>query len=665
MLCCAADVEGAMSETRRPKPGAGAGAVKSEYQTLLDHLPVGVFRSRLDGTYLDANDAAVRMVGCRSLEELWSLKAGDLYANPEERRQLIRDLLEHGTVRDLVVKSRRPEDSPRWISISAVLMRDPEGKPDSILGITEDVTERRNAQDALARREALYHGVVETSPDAIALSDMQGWFTEFNRRFTDLFGFEDAAEMRRLGINSANLVVESDLPRTKATLEQLLRGEPVIGLEARVVRKDGSVFPAEFSTGMLRGDAGEPVAFIAIVRDATERKRAEQARIALEEQLRQSHKMEAIGLLAGGVAHDLNNMLTPILGNGDLLLFDETLSASQRGGIEEIVKATKRARDLVRQLMAFGRKQTLDMRPLDVNEVVQGFQSLLRRTLRESIRIALELNASPGAVRADRGQLEQVLLNLALNAQDAMPRGGTLTIRTEDASVGAMSWPGEARSEREACVMLSVQDTGSGMDEQTVQHIFEPFFTTKEKGKGTGLGLATVYGIVRQHGGDIRVRSTPGEGTTFELLFPATRQVPARTTSVPPGPGVVGRGSETILVAEDDPSVRQTTVALLTSLGYRVLSASTLEETMRLATETGARLDLLLTDVIMPELGGRELYARLKAMIPGLKVVFMSGYASDVVEGKEELTQGQAFLQKPFTLQALAERVQAVLASTA
>jgi len=396
----------------------------------------------------------------------------------------------------------------------------------------------------------------------------------------------------------------------------------------------------------------------------TEHKRAEQESIALEEQLRQSHKMEAIGLLAGGVAHDLNNMLTPILGNSDLLLFDRTLRPSQRTQLEEIVEATKRARELVRQLMAFGRKQPLDMRPLELNEVVESFQSLLRRTLRESIRIVLELNAAPDSVRADRGQLEQVLLNLALNAQDAMSAGGTLTIRTSHEFVAALSSSGGASPAPEDRLILSVQDTGTGIDAQTVQHIFEPFFTTKERGKGTGIGLATVHGIVRQHGGDIRVRSTPGQGTTFEILLPAIVQAPVRWSSTPPADVAVSRGNETILVAEDDPSVRQTTVALLASLGYRVLSASTLDETLRVAADIGEQLDLLLTDVVMPELGGKELYVKLRAMIPGLKVVFMSGYASDVVGVKDEMEEGVGFLQKPFTLLALSERVRTVLDCT-
>ncbi len=658
---------GARTETSctpRTADAPSPGSLESRYHALLDTLPVGVFRSLPDGTFLEANEHVVRMRGARSREEFLTTSATDLYADPADRQRLLRQLLEYGSIHDAVLRSRKCDGTVYWVSLTATLLRNGRGEIDSILGIVEDVSSRRAMLDALALSEERYRGVVKTSPDAIAISDLQGWFVEINPRFTDLFGFDDVDQMRRLGINSANLVLEPDLAKMRDTVQDLIGGNVSVGMEVRVKRKDGSVFPAEFSTSLLRDDLGEPAGFLAVIRDISERKRAEQAHLALEEQLRQSQKLEAIGLLAGGVAHDLNNMLTPILGNADLLLLDRTLNPLHRSGIEDMVKATKRARDLVRQLMAFGRKQTLDMKSLDVDEVVASFESLLRRTLRENVRIVLDLRSASRRVLADRGQIEQVLLNLALNSQDAMPREGTLTVRTSTVLVDASDSLAAAPIPPGTYVALSVSDTGCGMDPITQQRIFEPFFTTKEKGKGTGLGLglATVYGIVRQHGGDIRVQTVIGQGSTFEVLLPASSTTPPIAPATPSEPKVHA-GRETILVAEDDPAVRHTTVALLERLGYRVLSASSIDESLAIARTQGERVDLLLTDVVMPEVTGKDLYAKLQALIPGLKVIYMSGYASDVIEGHGALAQGTAFLQKPFTLQALSDRVRGVLDS--
>lgn len=394
--------------------------------------------------------------------------------------------------------------------------------------------------------------------------------------------------------------------------------------------------------------------------DRAERKRAEEALRQSEKQFRQSQKMEAVGRLAGGIAHDFNNLLTVIMGYSQVLLTELGPQHPLRGKIEETLKAGERAATLIRQLLTFSSKQSLDPKILSLNTAVTSLESLLRRLIGEDIQLVSKLDPTNGRLHADQAQLEQVLVNLIVNARDAMPKGGTLTIETAQVELTRSPVYHLTPLPPGPYVRLAVSDTGCGMDRKTQSHIFEPFFTTKGEGKGSGLGLSTVFGIVTQCGGAIDVTSRVGHGTRFDLYFPSVES--DILTTVPTQPlGQPQRGTETILLVEDEPSVRTLVRDELRKLGYRVLEAKNGVEACLLATQQAGSLHLLLTDVVMPGMGGRELAQHLSVIKPDLRILFMSGYMDDVgiMAGQEEGTS--SFLQKPFTPEVLARAVRNLL----
>jgi signal transduction histidine kinase/ActR/RegA family two-component response regulator len=402
-----------------------------------------------------------------------------------------------------------------------------------------------------------------------------------------------------------------------------------------------------------------------LLAEIAERKRAEDERQALEAQLLQSQKMEAVGQLAGGVAHDFNNMLTVITGYSAILL--ETLDAadSNRGDIEEIKSAAERAAGLTRQLLAFSRKQVMQPRVIDLNsEVITGLEKMLRRLIGEDIELVATLDGNLGLVNADPGQLEQVIVNLAVNARDAMPDGGRLLIETANMELGSEHAGRHIGVQAGRYVMLAVTDTGSGMSPETLARMFEPFFTTKEKGKGTGLGLATVYGIVKQSGGDIWVYSEPGQGTSFKIYLPLVEEPKSVVAAASPQANDYG-GTETILLVEDDETLRLLARRILQSRGYTVLEARDGEHALAICGRSETRIDLVATDAIMPKMNGRVLAERLAAQRPGVRVLFMSGYTDDDMLRRGIMDPRMAFLQKPFTPDALAKRVREVLDGSA
>ena len=394
--------------------------------------------------------------------------------------------------------------------------------------------------------------------------------------------------------------------------------------------------------------------------DRAERKRAEEALRQSEKQFRQSQKMEAVGRLAGGIAHDFNNLLTIIMGYSQVLLTELGPQHPLRGKIEETLKAGERAATLIRQLLTFSRKQSLDPKILSLNTAVTSLESLLRRLIGEDIQLVSKLDPTNGRLRADQAQLEQVLVNLVVNARDAMPKGGTLTIETAQVELTRSPVYHLTPLPPGPYVRLAVSDTGCGMDRMTQSHIFEPFFTTKGEGKGSGLGLSTVFGIVTQSGGAIDVTSRVGHGTRFDLYFPSVESDILTTTPTQPL-GQPQRGTETILLVEDEPSVRTLVRDELRKLGYRVVEAKNGVEACLLATQQAASLQLLLTDVVMPGMGGRELAQHLSVIKPDLRTLFISGYMDDVgiMAGQEEGTS--SFLQKPFTPEVLGRAVRNLL----
>ncbi len=511
--------------------------------------------------------------------------------------------------------------------------------------------ERSRQKRALRRNQLLLRRVIDTTPSFIFVRDRDGRFVLANRSLAEYY---DTTVEEMLGRRDADFN-----PHAEEVAAFLADDREVLTLR-RTVRREETV--TEPRTGERRWfhviktplvlPGGEDALVLGIVADVTERKR-------LEEQFYQSQKMEAIGQLAGGVAHDFNNLLTVILGNVEFLLGDLPPDDKRREELSEVRDAAARAAGLTRQLLAFSRRQVVEARPLDLNALVTGVEKLLRRLLGEDVELSTALGPELGTVVADAGQLEQVLVNLAVNARDAMPEGGRLTIETANVELDEEYAASHISVVPGPHVMLAVSDTGVGMDEQTKLRIFDPFFTTKEPGKGTGLGLATVYGIVKQNGGNIWVYSERGRGTSFKIYFPRTEAVVRRIT---PGsmPAVEG-GIETILLAEDEEAVRRLAQRVLEAQGYTVLAAATPAEALKLARRHEGTIDLLVTDVVMPGMSGPDLAREVVVERPDMRVLYVSGYTHDAVTRHRVLPEGATFLQKPFTAPALARRVRAVL----
>jgi two-component system cell cycle sensor histidine kinase/response regulator CckA len=450
------------------------------------------------------------------------------------------------------------------------------------------------------------------------------------------------------------LVHPEDLERVRAAADQLLvEGSPLVSAEYRIVRPDGSVRWVSSSAQMVRATDGSPLRVLGLALDST-------ARHALEDQLRQAQKLDALGGMAAAIAHDFNNMLTVILSVTEMALLQSGAGESSRQDLVEIQKAGLRAADLTRQLLAFSRHQVLQPRIIDLDLVIRGVEGMIRRLLREDIEIVLLPGRATGRAFADPGQLEQALINLAVNARDAMPTGGRLTLATEDVELGAAYAARHPDVKPGRFVMLSVTDDGVGMTAAERARAFEPFFTTKGPGKGTGLGLATVFGIVRQSGGHVALYSEPGHGTTFRIYLPRVDRA-AEPPAIEPPPSGDDRGDETILLVEDDAQVRSILATALRHGGYRVLEAANAGEAFLAAEQHPARIDLLATDVVMPRMSGHDLAARLAAVRPLMKVLYLSGHAGDEVARHGVAEPNIALVEKPLTPHTLLRAVRRVL----
>jgi two-component system cell cycle sensor histidine kinase/response regulator CckA len=506
--------------------------------------------------------------------------------------------------------------------------------------------ERRKAEEALRTSEQRTRALMENAKDAILVTNIQGIVVEINRAAEALYA-RPRAEF--VGCHFFDLLVAEEREKVQLRFEAVVAGRAPEGQETIALAADGRTVPIEIS-GSLVEIGGERLV-LAIVRDVSERKQ-------LEEQFRHAQKMEAVGRLAGGVAHDFNNLLTVILGYTDVVNSQLQAEHPLRQEVEQIRKAGERAAALTRQLLAFSRTQVLLPQLIDVGAIVTDIDRMLRRLIGEDIDLVTVCDPGTGRVKADPGQLEQVLMNLAVNARDAMPGGGRLTIETrrEDFDETAVREHGTAQPG--PYVMIEVSDTGSGMDAETKTHIFEPFFTTKEKGKGTGLGLATVYGIVKQSGGFLWVSSEPGNGTVFKICLPRVQEEPGFHRPPPPPPPESARGTETLLLLEDEEGLRRLAREVLEDHGYTVIDASGWPAALELAERRSGPIDLVLTGVVLPESGGSEIVSRLSALRPGIRVLSMSGSANGVGN------TGVAHLQKPFAPADLARIVRQLLDSS-
>lgn len=544
----------------------------------------------------------------------------------------------------------------RLLGVMALFSRSelPDDTMDALASVADIISqgiERKRTEAALRQSEERYRDLVENAHDIIYSHDLQGNYTSINKAGEVITGYtvEEA-----LKLNLSDSVAPESLPKAREMIRRKLAGEHVTAYEIEITAKDGRRVTVEANTKLVYQD-GVPVGVQGIARDISDRKQ-------LEDQLRQSQKMEAIGQLAGGVAHDFNNLLTAIIGYSGLALQRIEDESPLKPYIEEIKKAGDRAANLTRQLLAFGRKQILQPLPLNLNDVITDLNKMLRRLIGEDIRLAARLDFDLKKIKADPGQIEQVLMNLVVNARDAMPRGGNLTIETANIQIDEEYAGRHIGVSSGAYVMLAVSDNGTGMDDETEAKIFEPFFTTKEKGKGTGLGLSTVYGIVKQSGGNIWVYSEPGHGTTFKIYLPQIDD-PVRTVQAKPEDDSIPGGSETVLLVEDEDVVRGLAQRILEEAGYRVITANGGAEAVTWCANNAETIHLLLTDVVMPDLSGKELAERVTSLRPQTKVLFMSGYTDEAIVHHGVLDSNVEFLQKPFTPTALSRKVRQALDS--
>ncbi len=621
---------------------------------VMDTIPQRLFWKDRSYHYIGCNKVFAQDAGLESPEEI--IGKHDFELAWKASAHLYREddiaVVERGVSKINYEEPQVRVDGTRlWLRTTKLPLRDESGEVIGVFGSYEDITERKATEEKVRESEARYRTLVEQAADGIFVADAEGHYVDVNTAACELLGY---SREEILSMNIRDVIATEPGLDDPPQLEDLRAGKVIIR-ERWLRRKDGSVLPVEISAkrlpdGRLQG----------IVRDISERRRAERQRQELAEQLRQAQKMEVVGQLAGGVAHDFNNLLTSILGHGEIILRDPALAESVRRDIEEIQAAAERGAALTGQLLAFSRRQVLVPQTVNLNEIVTGLEGMLRRLIGENIELSIVAGGDPGFVRADPVQLEQVILNLAINARDAMPAGGKLMLKTENVGLDeafARTHVGVVPGDY---VLLSVEDNGCGMDAETRRHAFEPFFTTKEAGRGTGLGLSMVYGIVQQSGGQVWLESEVGRGTVCRVYLP---RVEAEVEHVTRRPTQIQsrRGSETILLVEDEQRVRALASRILEDHGYTVLAANDPREALELMDRHGDSVSLLLMDVVLPQMSGRDLAERLLETWPGTRVLYMSGYMHDTVYRQGMLESGVAFLQKPFGVESLLHTVREVL----
>ena len=611
---------------------------------------IGILNEK--GVHSYANSALAAMLGFDSPQKIVGQPWQVVYAfQPiaEIESQVRKGLRETGKWSGNL-QLRRPDASR--IPVEFHVGRMPDG---GTVCVCRDLSQHQEAEKARAEAETKYRMLVEHVNAITYIADigLNGKWFYISPQVENILGFTPG-EWLALSTNWDQLIHPDDLPVVIAAEEQSQNGYP-FQAEFRVRRKDGREVWLSDTAVIVQGSDSHPV-MEGIMVDITERK-------ALETQLQQSRKMEAVGRLAGGIAHDFNNLLTIISGYTELAMSRQNLPSEAHADIERIENASGRAAALVRQLLAFSRKQVLQPKILDLNKIVLNLDSLLRRLMDERIEMVTRVKDDLGKVKADPAQVEQVIMNLVVNARDAMPEGGRLVVETCNTDLDANYALDHVPVKPGKYVMLAVSDTGVGMDRQTVAHIFEPFFTTKESGRGTGLGLSTVYGIVKQSGGYIWVYSEPGKGSTFKIYLPRVDEV-SEGTSIAQAAPRSQRGTETILIVEDEEAVRELIQTVLTEKGFDVIVSLDPQHAEKIASEFAGEIHLLLTDMVMPGMSGRELAERISAKRRDIRVLFMSGYTDNVITSGGMLQEGLAFLQKPFSPAALVRKVREVLSQT-
>jgi two-component system cell cycle sensor histidine kinase/response regulator CckA len=605
---------------------------EARYRGLFEQSPIGIYRTTPDGKILDANPALLSMLGYDTLDELRQRKLEDSGFQPDYPRRQFKEMVERaGSVRGLEARWTRKDGGVLVVRENALAIRDVEGKVLFYEGAVEDVTERTVTESARRRLAA----AVDQAAEAVVVTDPEGTIEYVNPAFERITGYtRDEAIGRNPRLLKSG---RHDAHFYRDLWATITGGRPWTGHFVNR-RKDGSLYEEEATISPVRDDRGVICNFVAVKRDVTNE-------IAMQQQLVHAQKLETAGQLAAGIAHDFNNLLQALLSQLAVVELRLRGTAGAQKPIEEMSQLVQRGATLTRQLLLFARRGTTSREPLDLNRVVEGAATLVRRVVREDVALITELSGEPLPVFADHGQLDQVLMNLAVNASDAMPDGGRLTLRTS----GDDSW-----------VRVSVTDVGQGIAEEALSHLFEPFFSTKAVGKGTGLGLSVVHGIVTSHGGTVEVASQLGVGATFTIVLPrhAPEELRTAETGADTGEIPAGRG-ERLLLVEDEDGARQGLLEVLGTLGYVVTAAASGEEAGVLPSEP--RYDLLLTDFLLPGISGTDLAVGLRARWPGLKVVMMSGYAEDDMLQRLGARSSVTFLQKPFGVAALALALRRVL----
>lgn len=622
---------------------------EASYREIVEYSQAMLCTHDLEGKILSANERAAKSLGI-DREKLPGMNLGDILA-PEVKQELaayLATIRQEGSAHGLMLVRTASGEKRIWEYFNT--LRKEEAKRPIVIGTAFDVTEEKRTEEALRVSEQRFRQFFENAPIYCYMVSTEGLILDVNRTALAALGYE---KEELVGKPVATIYSPEYRRKAEENLEIWKKGGRLREVEMELLTKRGERRVVLLSADTVRGKNGKVLHSISVQQDITERRR-------LEAQLQQAQKMEAVGRLAGGVAHDFNNVLTVIKAHSQLMLLDLRKGDPFREALEEIDKAADQAASLTRQLLAFSRRQVMEFRILDLNEVVRGMEKMLRRVLGEDIEFIAHYAEHLGSVKADPGQMEQVLMNLVVNARDAMPHGGKLTLETANVELDEEYAGSHVGGKAGSYVMLSVADTGAGMSPEVKERIFEPFFTTKEKGRGTGLGLSTVYGIVKQSGGNIWVYSEEGKGTTFKVYLPRVEEA-VEEVRKPEEIREIPRGREVVLVVEDDETVRKLAVSILKRFGYRVLEAALPGEALLLCETRQERVDLVLTDVVMPQMSGKELVERMKRRHPEMKVLYMSGYTDNAIVHHGVLEAGLNFLQKPFTVEGLSKKVREVL----
>ncbi len=629
--------------------------------SLIDHNNDFIGIAELNGRIIYINEAGMRLTGLNSKSAFTHMNINQ-FMPLEERDDLAAEVMNammtQGFWRGEGPLLHQKTGEVIIMDISTMLLRSKQtGEPTAIATIMRDISERKMAEMTLRESEEKYRTLFNASPEVTILYDNQGVILDCNQMAPRTLGLPREKMIGRHWLELGIFQHDSD-EFHQSSWNSLLAEGRLDPLEVIVTRPDGKLRTMELFSTMIAQD-GQVNAVLAMLRDITEKREAEKRRGELETQLAQSQKMEAIGRLAGGVAHDFNNILTGILGYAELAMDKITEDDPLHTDIQEIKNAADRAAMLTQQLLAFSRKQMISPRVLSINRMIEQSRKMLTRIIGEDIQCSFQLSPNVGRIKIDPGQFNQVLINLVVNARDAMPNGGRLIISTEEAPVSAQELASNPEIAAGNFIVLSVLDNGKGIDPEHLKLIFEPFFTTKSKDKGSGLGLATIYGIVKQNGGFIKVDSELNRGSMFSIYFPE-ESAPEEDITVTPQ-RMIHRGSETVLLVEDEQMVRDLAVKVLEHSGYKVLTAENGAEALLVAKRALAEIDILVTDVIMPQMNGRTLYEQLHRLKPQMKVLFISGYTADVIAQHGVLEKGMNFLQKPFVLNAFIAKVRETL----